>query len=436
MTFNYFQIFESMRVMITVIASLVMVKYYIYLVFAPLYLVQTEMRKLRIRILEKKHLIDKVYEPLVSIIIPAWNEEVGIVTTIESVWVSTYQNIEIVVVNDGSTDQTDVVVKNWIRNHCDVMNGKTIKYFKKKNGGKGSALNFGIKHASGEIIVTMDADSAHKQDAIYNLVQHFKDPSVNAAVGNVKVKNVRNLVGLIQQMEYLFGFYFKRVHSVFDAEYIFGGACAAFRRCNTFDKIGYFDTVNKTEDIEYSMRVKLNGLKSIYAEDVVVYTEGANDLKGLYKQRLRWKKGRIDTFFKYNRLFLSRDKKHSKFLTFIVLPYAVLGEFQTLLEPLFFTAIWTYTFVSGDYLSAGISSLFILFTYISAIVFGDKETNRFEVLLFPFTWLMFYILVGVELLALLKSIELIWASQEIEWQSWDRKGIGAVLVKERRSARI
>ena len=97
------------------------------------------------------------------------------------------------------------------------------KLFQKENGGKGSALSFGIEKANGEIIVTMDADSAYEKHAIERIVEYFKDPKINAVVGNVKVSNNDTLIGYLQQLEYLFGFYYKRTHAVLDAEYIFGG---------------------------------------------------------------------------------------------------------------------------------------------------------------------------------------------------------------------
>lgn len=413
-----------MRSIITLLALLVLVKYFVYLVLAPIYDIQRQMSLLRLKRAIKRGEIPENYEPLVSVIIPAWNEEVGILTTVRSVLTNTYRNFEVIIINDGSTDKTDALVKGFLKDKSGNGVGKnTVRYYYKKNGGKGAALNFGIKKAKGEIILTMDADSAHHPLTIKNLVTYFHDGTVQAVVGNVKVRNVRNLVGLIQQFEYIFGFYFKRVNSIFDAEYIFGGACAAFRKKTTFDKLGYFDTENKTEDIEYSMRVKQAGLKSAYAEDVYTYTEGANDFEGLYKQRLRWKKGRLDTFLKYRTLFFSRDKNHSKFMSWLVLPYAMVGEIQMLGEPFFFTAIWTYTIVSGDYLSVGLSSLFIFITYLSAFVFGDRQTNKLNIILFPFTWFMFYILAVVEFLALLRSIEMMYLNQKITWQSWARKGV-------------
>jgi poly-beta-1,6-N-acetyl-D-glucosamine synthase len=419
---NYIEIYSVMRYVITTLASIVLIKYFIYLVLAPLYLPAKELWKLKLKKEIKANPELKNYEPLVSVVIPAWNEEVGIITTIKSVLSNTYKNIEVIVINDGSTDNTETVVKNFIQINGEIK--KFVKYYSQSNAGKGTALNNGIKKSKGEIILTMDADSAHDTKAIENLVRYFQDPTVDALVGNVKVTNTHTIVGLLQKLEYIFGFYFKRVHSIFNAEYIFGGACAAFRKKTTFDKLGLFDTQNKTEDIEYSMRIKLNGLKAVYGEDVITYTEGASDLVGLYKQRLRWKKGRIDTFIKYKELFFSTNPQHSKFLSFVVLPFAVLGEFQLFLEPAFFTLVWTYTLLTGDFVSVTLSSLFIFFTFFAAIALGDKKTNIFYLLLFPAFWLAFYVLVFIEFLALNKSIELALAKKEVTWQQWNRKGVG------------
>jgi len=424
MNIDYYVIFASMRSTITLLSSFVLLKYYLYLVIAPFYPVARQWDKLRIKRLIKKGVLPHKYNPRVSIIIPAWNEEVGIQTTVISALRNTYSNIEIIVVDDGSTDGTSEKVKSMIQEFKkNPLPGKTLRLFKKQNQGKALAMNYGIEHCEGEIVMTMDADSAHHKDAVKNLVEYFRDPEVDAVVGNVHVINASTLVGLIQKLEYIFGFYFKRVHSLTRAEYIFGGACAAFRKATTFDVLGGFDDSTKTEDIEYSMRTQMHGLKSVYAEDVVAYTEGANTFNGLYKQRLRWKKGRIDVFMKYKKLFLSLHPQHSRFLSWLVLPYAALGDIQLLFEPMFFTLIWAYTFISGDFLSLGISSLFIFFTFLAATVFGDKYTNKLYILLFPAFWLIFYCLVAVEFLALLKSLDLLLSGKDVVWQRWQRQGI-------------
>jgi cellulose synthase/poly-beta-1,6-N-acetylglucosamine synthase-like glycosyltransferase len=243
----------------------------------------------------------------------------------------------------------------------------------------------------------------------------------------VRIGNInKRIIGRMQQLEYLFGFYFKRAHCVMGAEYIYGGACAAFRRSLTFDRFGLFDEENKTEDIEMSMRSKFYGLRSVYAEDVICYTEGASSYMGLINQRLRWKKGRFDTFLKYRRMFFSLHNKHNKFLGWFILPSAVLSEIQLLLEPIGATLLLTYSFVSGEYVSLALSMLFVSVTYIVVSIFGTNIPlqQRLSLLAFlPFTWPLFYLVVWIEFHALLRGAHMVLRGDSLEWQQWDREGI-------------
>jgi len=405
-----------------------LVKYFVFLIFASFYPVAEKLR--RLRVLHKRTLEETPYEPLVSIIVPAWNEEVGIIRTIDSLFRNTYDNIEIIVVNDGSTDNTDKVVAEYIAKQRKFGNKaiNQLRYFVKEKGGKGSALNFGINQANGEIVVTMDADSIFDQTAISNLVNYFEDSQIHAVVGNVRVAENNTLVGLIQKLEYYFGFYFKRAHAVMGAEYVFGGACTAFRKKNTFDEHGLFDTVNKTEDIEMSMRLRMHGIKCTYAENVICYTEGATTLSGLINQRLRWKKGRLDTFIKYRSLFFSRHRKHNKFLTWFVLPYSLIGEVQLFFEPIAISLLIAYSYIAGDYFSLMFGSLFMFTIYYINAFFNTNIRIIDRVFLIPsffFTWGLFYILVWVEYLALLKSLAMVIRGDDVEWQTWQRKGVVA-----------
>ncbi len=416
--------FEVLRNIGVGFAAAMLVKYYIFLLLAPFHPVKEARRKRR---LARAHDAYKNYNPRVSVVVPAWNEEVGIIRTIQSLLRNTYKNLEIIVVNDGSTDNSHRLMLRFQQYITPKLAGSPVRlrYYFKENGGKGTALNTGIQNATGDIIVTMDADSVFDRHAIANLVRYFRDPRVDAAVGNVKVSTGPSLIGRIQALEYLFGFYYKRAHSVMGAEYIFGGACAAFRRSTTFDSIGLFDHGNKTEDIEMSMRTRYHGLRSVYAEDVVCYTEGASTVTGLLNQRLRWKKGRFDTFGKYRRFFFSRDPRHNKALAWFVMPYALLAELQLLFEPIGFALLFTYSFLSGDFISIALGLLFVFITYIVVGLFSQDGINFKLIASFPFTWPLFYFLVWVEYVVLLKSLAMITRGDDIQWQRWERKGVSA-----------
>lgn len=412
------------------LASIMLIKYFVFLVFAASYSVRTSMR--RYRVIKKSIRSNKgrlpAYQPLVSVLIPAWNEEVGVLKTVGSVLANPYRNLEIIVINDGSTDNSRAKVDNFILKHkANRRDRRIVTQYYIPNGGKGRALNYGIAKSRGEIILTMDADSALERDAIGKLVEHFRDERVAAAVGQVRVSNVRGrIIGLMQRLEYLFGFYFKRAHCAMGAEYIYGGACAAFRRKLTFDYFGHFDETNKTEDIEMSMRTKFHGLKSVYAEDVICYTEGASTYNGLINQRLRWKKGRFDTFLHYRRLFFSWNRRHNKPLTWFILPFALLAEIQLILEPIGATVLLIYSLLAGEFVSLALSMLFVGISYGVVAVFGKylswKERLQL-IILWPLTWPLFYLVVWIEFQALMRGIHMVLRGDELEWQNWKREGV-------------
>lgn len=405
------QLFIYLNTIILWLVFVTIAKNLLFLTLNPLYSIKESIRKARNP--------DDGYNPLVSVIVPAWNEEVGIIKTIESIAANTYKNLEIVVVNDGSTDNSDIAIKKFKKQ---ARLGKKLKYLHQENGGKGVALNNGIKKAKGDIILTCDADSQLDKNAVANLVAYYADPQIQAVVGNVKVSNNTTLTGHMQQIEYLFSFYNKRAHAVMGAEYIFGGACASFRR-EVFKKIGYFDEENKTEDIDMSMRTRLAGMKCTYAEDVVCYTEGASRFVDLIKQRTRWKKGRFDTFYKYRSAFFSTNPKHNKLLTWFILPLSLITEMQLFLEPVAITLFLYLSYLKNDLVTLGFGVLFMLMGYVVYGLFNGEKVDLSLILYFPFTWLAFYLLNWVEYFALINSIKLIIQGKDIKWQSWSRVGI-------------
>lgn len=420
--------FIILRNITIVFAACMLLKYWLLLMFAPWHSVKEAWRRRRFY---KRHAAYAAnYHPLVSVVVPAWNEEVGILGTVQSLINNTYDNMEIIIVNDGSDDNSDAVVRRFLLHDLKKDGShKRIRYCYRPNGGKGSALNTGVKRANGDIIVTMDADSIFEPTAIETLVSYFADPKIDAAVGNVKISTNHTLIGHLQQLEYLFGFYFKRAHSFLDAEYIYGGACAAFRRQKTFDRFGLFDTTNKTEDIEMSLRTRYYGLHSVFAHDVICHTEGASTIAGLVNQRLRWKKGRIETFGKYRQMFFSLKRRHNTWLCFFILPYSLLGELQLLFEPIGITLLVGYSLVSGDYLSLGLGLLFIFVTYLVVGIFNQERIDLKVILKFPFTWPLFYLTTWVEYIVLLKSIKMIVRGSDITWQHWERQGVDSHTLK-------
>lgn len=146
---------------------------------------------------KRETLLSFDYRIGVSVVIAAYNEEMVINRTIQTVLNSTYPVAEVIVVDDGSRDDTLGVVER------EFAGNPQVRYYRKENGGKASALNFGMQYVTGDVIIALDADTLFAQDTIGRLVRHFADPKIGAVAGNVRVGNVKNLLTRWQALEYV-----------------------------------------------------------------------------------------------------------------------------------------------------------------------------------------------------------------------------------------
>ncbi|CAA6679753.1 MULTISPECIES: glycosyltransferase family 2 protein [unclassified Lentimonas] len=407
--------YDSFRMLILCLMLPIFIKYVIQLLGAPIYSAVEAVR-------HRRGLTNST--PTVSVCIPAWNEEVGIVKTIRSVLNTAYPKLEVLIINDGSTDSTHEKISHFISNYEQQADqGAKLKYLHLENGGKAKALNQALKQVTGEIVITVDADSVMDTDAIVNLVKRFTSPDVAAVAGNVIISNKRKPIELMQQLEYLYGFFFKRADALFNSVYIIGGAAAAYRR-EALEAVGGFDHEIITEDIEMSTRMLAHGYKTRYAPDAVIYTEGPSDLKSLSSQRLRWKYGRILTFIKHRKLFFSLRKKHNPYLSWLILPVAVYSELMLLLETFMLSAFVVYTVHTNDYMPLAFVTLLMTFI-ISVQVLVDSKA-RFHsnlLLLAPVALPICYAMDLIELQALIRSLKRFVLRKELKWQKWVRVGV-------------
>ncbi len=416
--------FPLLRGTIIFFATVLLTKYFFYMTLSPWYDVLREYKEFLYRTWRRAR-----YEPKVSVIIPAWNEEVDILSTVKTILKSTYRNTEIVIVNDGSTDMSHELISTFLSEYekkalrAPQKQYISIVYAYQRNAGKGAALNRGITLSSGDIIVSIDADCVVMSDTIAEFVREFRDPTVMAAVGNVKIGNTNTLLGVIQYLEFLFSFYFKKADSILNTIYIIGGAAGAFRR-EVFDIVGLYSTENITEDIHLSVRIQAAGLKIVYAANAVVYTEGATDMTGLMKQRLRWKHGRFETFYEFHDLFFSSRPGHNRILSFIILPLAVFSDLQLFLEPFFLIFLYVYSYLVQDF-SSFISGIFVVGSMFFVQIFFDNSKRQHPsfYLLAPIGWLLFYVSTVVECNALMKSFWALLRGEHLKWQRWKRHGV-------------
>ena len=259
--------------------------------------------------------------PSVSIIIPAFNEEKVIEKTIKRVKELVYPGKkEIIVVDDGSTDKT-YKIANKI---------KGIKVFGKKNKGKANALNFGLKRAKGDIVVCIDADSYPEKNALLKTIPFF-EKNVAAVTTSIFIKNPKNILEKLQEMEYIMIAWSRKISEYLDAIYVTPGPMSLYKR-KVLLKVGGFDEKNLTEDIEIAWRLMKHKYKIRMALDTKVYTKAPEDLKKWWHQRLRWNIGGLQTFLKYFHLFLNKEFKN---IGMLLLPMSSISYILTFVGLIF-----------------------------------------------------------------------------------------------------
>lgn len=300
--------------------------------------------------------------PLVTVAISAYNEESGIARTLRSINNSTYKNIEIIVVNDGSKDRTTEVVRdyvsrdsirtrvasymsrtgrnmelnrNYIRSHGVTRN---IIFVQQANKGKGEALNNAIKnYAHGEYVMTLDADSLLDPKAIERVVEHMKSSRVIGVAANVRIIGDNRWITQLQRFEHIIGYRSKKFYSITGTEFIVGGVASTYRM-STLRQVGFYDTDTMTEDIGLSLKIiAAKGNKKqriIYASDVVAMTGGVKTYGQLLRQRYRWKMGMLQNLYKHRGLIFRANGKYSLGLALYRLPMSILSEVLLLLAPI------------------------------------------------------------------------------------------------------
>ena len=276
--------------------------------------------KYRNNMFEKKSMIKKNHS-LVSILVPAYNEEKNILNTLESLKKIDYPKYEVIVLNDGSKDNTSKVIRDY---------NKKNKHFlfidNKNNKGKAAVLNQGIKIAKGEFIVCMDADTIVTPNILKRALPEFNSENIGAVTVSIDLKP-KTFLQKITEIEYAVGLSLSiGVLCKLDCAHVTPGPFTIFRK-SMFDEIGGFDENNITEDLEIAYRIQKNGYKIRCCLTTKVYTEVPRDFKGLYKQRRRWYTGALQTLSKHKDVVL--DKKRGYFGLFVPLNFSLvfLGVF-------------------------------------------------------------------------------------------------------------
>jgi cellulose synthase/poly-beta-1,6-N-acetylglucosamine synthase-like glycosyltransferase/peptidoglycan/xylan/chitin deacetylase (PgdA/CDA1 family)/spore germination protein YaaH len=241
------------------------------------------------------------FAPPVAVLVPAYNEETVIVRTVRSVLNSTYPNLHVIVIDDGSSDRTAEVAREAYQ--AEIAAGK-VMVLTKANGGKAAALNYAVDRLTEEFYVGIDADTVIAPDAIAKLMPHFQDPEVGAVAGNAKVGNRVNLWTRWQALEYITSQNFeRRALNLFNVVTVVPGAIGAWRTGPVKTAGGYpLNTV--AEDADLTMSLLEQGLKVVYEDRSLAFTEAPIDAKGLMRQRFRWSFGTLQAVWKHRAAFV------------------------------------------------------------------------------------------------------------------------------------
>lgn len=224
--------------------------------------------------------------PLVSVVIPAFNEQATLETTVNSVLESDHKNLEIILIDDGSDDDTPRVARRLTKN-------PRVKYARQRRGGKSAALNLGLAMAHGEFFFQVDSDCYLHRDAISKLLAEFEEPEVDGACGRVKIYlPERNLVTRLQSIEFLMSFGAGRIASdVLGITKVISGSFGMWRTSALRD-VGSWDHP-MGEDGDMTLKVRKKGGRLAYAPTAVCENRVRDTWKGLTKQRFRWNRNYI-----------------------------------------------------------------------------------------------------------------------------------------------
>ncbi|MGH3391788.1 MAG: bifunctional polysaccharide deacetylase/glycosyltransferase family 2 protein [Actinomadura sp.] len=294
--------------------------------------------------------------PPVSVIVPAYNEEAGIEATVRSLLDTDYPApVEVIVVDDGSTDQTA-----WI---VDTLRLPHVRLVCQDNGGKPAALNTGIAQASHDVLVLVDGDTVFQRDTIGHLVRPLANPRVGAVSGNTKVANRGGILGRWQHIEYVIGFNLdRRMFDVLQCMPTVPGAIGAFRR-EALRSVGGVSGDTLAEDTDLTMAICRAGWRVEYEESALAWTEAPASLRQLWRQRYRWCYGTLQAMWKHRRSLTERGPFGRRCLTYLTV-------FQVVL-PLLAPAVDVFTLYGLVFLDPGpTAASWLVFAVAQAVAGG------------------------------------------------------------------
>ena len=341
----------------------------------------------------------------ISIIVPAYNEEKTITSTIQSLQELDYSNYEIIVVDDGSTDQTYQKV-------VQTQNCQT-KIIHQQNKGKPNALNTGINQSSGDIILTVDADTTLHKDALTKISNHFtNNPKIGAIAGNVKIKKENTIINTLQSAEYATGINLvRKAQSVLGCVLVVPGPIAALRK-EALQKSGGFSEETFAEDFDITLAILKAGYRIEYEEESYAYTDAPKNTEDLIKQRRRWYRGMIQVLDKYKNMYLNPKYGLAGTIGIPNLWLEVISPFINL--SLLLLLLLTWAFTGESYLTVmGIFVTLAVFLVTNSVVLSlEPKPEKRNYLIIPLLFFYNTFLDGIRIMSLTEET----VNTVMEWE--------------------
>jgi len=302
--------------------------------------------------------------PYVSILAPAYCEAACVQDAMSSLVRLDYPAYEVIFVDDGSSDNTYDLALSFAGTHCSSQGRCNVRVFTKPNQGKWSAHNYGLRHASGSLILCIDADSRIEPGVLRLMVRHMRDKRVGAVSGQIRVRNRKSLVGLFQAFEYILANGALRLsQGATGAVMVVPGPIGLFRRealervqaekersqgSENHEVPGPFSPLTFVEDFHLSLTMLTLGYRIEYEPHAVAHTKAPATLAGLINQRYRWNRGTMQVVLWYLKRTLRGGKSPLKVKAWIAAVFLLDFSF---FPPLYFVLLGSsllYVFHGGS----------------------------------------------------------------------------------------
>ncbi len=275
--------------------------------------------------------------PKVCIIVPCFNEEKTVAKTIYSLLNLDYpkDKLEIIIVDDGSTDKTYEQAEKLLKH-------SQVRLFRKENGGKWTALNYGLKKTKAKFIGCLDSDSFVAPQALKLIMAHFVNNEIMVVTPSIKVHRPQSILERVQRVEYISGIFLRKGLTFLDSLTVTPGPFSIYRK-KVFEKLGPFRNGHHAEDMEMGMRIQSQNYRIANAPEACVYTVSPSSFWALYRQRQRWYSGFVKNAWDYRYIFM--NKKYED-LGLFVLPIAVMTVFIFIITALYSLLIFIQAIIN------------------------------------------------------------------------------------------